>query len=646
MKTQYTFILALGFGMSAGISTATAQSAVSSQGTPFVRISANHKTPAPMPTVDVTGFEAVPHMPMTGQTVGDIDHIQSREMVIQRQIIGLTQYDLQSNYGVDDRSVASEAGLSTGWIQSLETSPFSDRGTGYNFLGSGAEDAWSETPFERIEDERIGWPSLLHTADGMEHAISHGGTGPLVITSRTIGSGSWATSNLPEMLDANGDGLWNLWPRACSGGADGNSMHVICISAPEGNGGVLYGGQDGALIYMRSTDGGANWTQQVFAETDSSHFKGFTADSYAIHADGDYVAFAAFNGLADTFTMHSEDNGETWTFETIIDFPVDLYEADAGLPDSLADDTDADGNAMFFNSDNAGDVLIDSDGGLHIFFGAMFYGDSDTTDANTSYYPYTNGLEYWTPAYGTDSTQTIAYAYDEDDSGTLDYEDEIAGYFVGISSQPSAGQSVDDGRMVVAYSSLMEGYSTGLQNFRHIHIVQSTDGGANWNADTPCNVTPDLDFDLIESIYPSIPAHIYGDALELHYQSDFEPGLHVRGDEDPVGMNDIVALRMSLADLAECADLEFEDYVGLDELSTLPSFALYPNPTSDQVEIVLDAVVDDALLRVLSLDGRVVFEDGVSSRLIRLSVADWAPGVYAVQLTSDGVSRVERLLVR
>lgn len=645
MTTHSTFLLAVSFGMSAVCSTAAAQNNVSSQGTPFVRIAPDHKIAAEVPKVNFTGNEDVPYMPLSHDQVGDIEFVQSREMVIERQIIGLTQYDLQSNYGIDDRSYSSAAGTSTGWIQSLETSPFSDRGTGYNFLGSGEEDGWSETPFERIEDVRIGWPSLLHTGDGMEHAISHGSLGTLVKTSREIGSGEWTTSNLPEMLDENGDVLWNLWPRACSGGPDGNTIHAICITAPVGNGGVLYGGQDGALIYMRSTNGGADWTQQTFAETDSTHFTGFIADSYAIHADGDNVAFAVFGGFDDTFTMHSEDNGETWTYETVIDFPVDLYVIDSGLPDSLADDTDADGNAMYFNSDRAGDVLIDNDGGLHLFFGGMYYSDPDTTDDTSNYYPYTNGLEYWTPAFGTDSSQTIAYAYDEDDSGTLDYDDEIAGYFVSVSGQPSAGQSVEDGRLVVAYSSMMESYSTGLQNFRHIHLVQSTDGGATWNSDTPCNVTPDLDFDLIESIYPSIPSRIYGDELVLHYQSDFEPGLHVRGDEDPVGMNDIVALRITLADLAECADLDFEDYVGLDEMN-LPDFGLYPNPTSDQVEIVLDALLAGSKLRVLSLDGRLVFEGRVESRLTRLSVADWAPGVYAVELSNGASSKVERLLVR
>ena len=403
----------------------------------FIPLSDAQKVSAPLPTVDMTGEEIIPYQPLTGQNVGDIDHLQLRDMVIQRQIIGLTQYDLQSNYAVDDRVYSSGNGISAGWIQSLETSPFSDRGTGYNYKAPGPDMDWGEIPYDRIEDVRIGWPSLGHLANGSEFALSHASTGGLVFATRdAVGSGAWTTNTLPALPDESGNDIWHLWPRATVGGADGNTIHAICITAPEGNGGVLYNGQDGALIYMRSTDGGANWDMQTFAELDTSAFAGgFVADSYAIHAEGETVAFAVFNGFYDTFAMISEDNGATWSYEAIVDFPVDNYVLDSGalLDTTIADAVDASGNAMFFNADRAGDVLVDEAGGVHVFFGAMFYADSDTTDGTSSYYPYTNGPGVLAQRHGPDTTVTIAYAYDIDGSGTLDFEDEIAGYFVGIS---------------------------------------------------------------------------------------------------------------------------------------------------------------------------------------------------------------------
>ena len=605
----------------------------------FIPLSDAQKVSAPLPTVDMTGEEIIPYQPLTGQNVGDIDHLQLRDMVIQRQIIGLTQYDLQSNYAVDDRVYSSGNGISAGWIQSLETSPFSDRGTGYNYKAPGPDMDWGEIPYDRIEDVRIGWPSLGHLANGSEFALSHGSTGGLVFATRdAVGSGAWTTNTLPALPDESGNDIWHLWPRATVGGADGNTIHAICITAPEGNGGVLYNGQDGALIYMRSTDGGANWDMQTFAELDTSAFAGgFVADSYAIHAEGETVAFAVFNGFYDTFAMISEDNGATWSYEAIVDFPVDNYVLDSGalLDTTIADAVDASGNAMFFNADRAGDVLVDEAGGVHVFFGAMFYADSDTTDGTSSYYPYTNGLEYWRNDMGPDTTVTIAYAYDIDGSGTLDFEDEIAGYFVGISSQASAGQVVESNTIVVAYSALMENFSTGVQNYRHCYVVHSTDLGETWNSETACDVTPDLDFDLIEAVYPCIPPRISGGELNLTYQRDFEPGLHVRGDEDPIDINDIVGLSMMVEDLDDCVDVEFEDFVGIGEIAEV-GFGLFPNPADAVVEVVLDELLIGAEVRIRDLGGRLVRFERVQGRIARMDVSNLTPGVYTVEVSGSG----------
>ncbi len=615
----------------------------------FIPLSDVQKVSAPLPTVDMTGEEIIPYQPLTGQNVGDIDHLQLRDMVIQRQIIGLTQYDLQSNYAVDDRVYSSGNGISAGWIQSLETSPFSDRGTGYNYKAPGPDMDWGEIPYDRIEDVRIGWPSLGHLANGSEFALSHGSTGGLVFATRdAVGSGAWTTNTLPALPDESGNDIWHLWPRATVGGADGNTIHAICITAPEGNGGVLYNGQDGALIYMRSTDGGANWDMQTFAELDTSAFAGgFVADSYAIHAEGETVAFAVFNGFYDTFAMISEDNGATWSYEAIVDFPVDNYVLDSGalLDTTIADAVDASGNAMFFNADRAGDVLVDEAGGVHVFFGAMFYADSDTTDGTSSYYPYTNGLEYWRNDMGPDTTVTIAYAYDIDGSGTLDFEDEIAGYFVGISSQASAGQVVESNTIVVAYSALMENFSTGVQNYRHCYVVHSTDLGETWNSETACDVTPDLDFDLIEAVYPCIPPRISGGELNLTYQRDFEPGLHVRGDEDPIDINDIVGLSMMVEDLDDCADVEFEDFVGIGEIAEV-GFGLFPNPADAVVEVVLDELLIGAEVRIRDLGGRLVRFERVQGRIARMDVSNLTPGVYTVEVSGSGARSIERLAIR
>ena len=89
----------------------------------------------PMPTKAMDGFTEVPQMPFSQEgKIGQLENIQTRALVVQRQIIGLTQYDLQTNAAIDDRLVGSGSAVSAGWNMSLETGTFPDRGTGYNFF--------------------------------------------------------------------------------------------------------------------------------------------------------------------------------------------------------------------------------------------------------------------------------------------------------------------------------------------------------------------------------------------------------------------------------------------------------------------------------------------------------------------------------
>ena len=172
--------------------------------------------------------------------------------------------------------------------------------------------------------------------------------------------------------------------------------------------------------------------------------------------------------------------------------------------------------------------------------------DADTIDGTTSYFPGTNGLAYWNESMGADSAQIIGYSYDYDESGTLDF-DEIAAYYVGCAGFPSIGSDAS-GNLYVTYSAIMENFSTGAQNYRHQFLVHSTDGGMTWNADEACDLTPDEDFDGYEAVFGSIAPDVVNGQLEIIYQRDFEPGLHVRGDEDPADINDIVHLRVPADD--------------------------------------------------------------------------------------------------
>ena len=560
------------------------------------------------------------------------------------RILGITQYDLQSNAAIDDRMAGNGDAVSAAWTMSLDMTPFEDRGTGYNFYDG---EVWGEQPYERIENVRTGWPSINHLGDGREVVISHAGIDtPLHMVRRDAGTGTWEDSDLPNyaVLDDGVTTVGNLWPRAAVGGLNDEILHVICISTPIANGGAEYQGQDGALLYYRSMDSGDTWEMQTFPELDSSNFVNMSADAYSIHAEGGVVAFAVFNDISDSFIMISDDAGDNWEYHILADFPVDLYEVNAGLPDSLGYDFDGDGIAQeYFNSDGAGDVHVDVEGTVHCVYGGMYYADADTTDDGFSYFPGTNGLQYWREDFGPDSSVTIAYAYDIDESGGLDLEDDIAAYFVNLAGIPSMS-SDEDANLYVSYSAIMENYSSGLQNFRHVYVVNSEDNGNSWNTEEACDLTPDVDFDGYEAMFASMPPRV-DEYIELIYQRDFEPGLHIRGDEDPMDVNDIVHLRVPIADLGECADIDFEDWVGLEEAFQAGQVQLFPNPANTVVELVIDRPGAHEV-RVLDVEGREHMAWTTTGLVEKLDVRTLPAGLYFVELSQGTARTVVRLAVQ
>lgn len=597
--------------------------------------------PMPRNKVAFTGMEASgqvanPNLPLLDRSLGE-------------NTIGETTYDLQSNSSTPNRLTKLPDGTLYGTFTfSKEASAWTDRGTGFNTFDPPSE-TWGAYPTARTEDVRTGWPNVVTLADGTPVTIAHTADAKLHV-SKLVG-GAWQYS---DVITAAPPGL--LWGRMEVGGADGNTLHVIAITLPTGNGGAVYEGCDGHLLYFRSTDGGGSWDIQdlKLPEMDNTYYSRMDADSYAIDASGETVAVGLFGDYGDVKIAKSTDNGSTWTTWTVKDFPIDGYVLDAGYTyDQLPYDPNAPDSLAIQSSDNAGDVLVDNDGGVHLWYGEMYI--MDDAAANSSYYPFTRGLHYWNESMAEDaSVYAVEDIIDANGNDTLDIAAiaNIALYYSSLTSHPSAGIDAD-GRIYVAFSGVTENYinttaNPNAQHNRHVYIIFSEDNGATWS--DPFDLISENyleEFDLIdvyETMFPAIARYVDYRA-DIIYQADYEPGLSVRGDGDPSGTNYINHIGLDVADLGI---INNTTTVNPDAFA----FKVSPNPASIMTLVNYElASAEPVTIRVANALGQVVKSaklgvQNAGKHGYDLNTAAFSDGLYIVTLQAGEKIASNKLVVR
>lgn len=592
---------------------------------------------------------------LTGAEPGAGGHVNPNLPVIGRtemeETVGETFYDLQSNSATPRRLASHTDGTRYAtWTMGMQATAYPDRGTGLNILDPNSG-SWGDYPDARIEDTRTGWPNIGILADGSPVIVAHR-AGPEALYFSRMENDVWVHNTIPSAAPSG-----VIWPRMAIGGPDGNTAHVLGITYPTGNGGAVYEGVDGHVLYYRSLDGGVTWDKQdiILPEINKDYYTRMDADSYAIDADGNTVVVALFADLGDVKVSRSDDNGETWTTWTVKDFPIDQYTVDQGYTTAdIPFDPDAPDTLAIQSSDNTGAVLIDKSGMAHIWYGEMYYLDATLTDNNFSFFPAWMGLRYWNETFGEDSTQLlIPGIIDANGNDTLDIAstDEIAAYFSSMTSHPTVGTDAD-GNIFLAYSGVTENYVSDFstpnagQHTRHIYMTHSEDLGATWS--DPFDVIRDdlvLEADLInlyETMFPAMDKRV-DSKVHILYQGDFEPGLSVRGDMDAAAVNYMNYLAV---------DLEEFGLTGTEVVNPAEfAFEVSPNPASGFVKINYELpTAGQTGIRIYDMMGRQVKSistemQAAGSYQAFLNVDNFSGGIYLVQLQSGDKIATKKLLV-
>jgi hypothetical protein len=445
----------------------------------------------------------------------------------QELTIGSTYYDSQGTPSspLGRLAVFSNGTMAAVWNLGYDTLSFSDLGTGYSYY-NGIE--WTDAPSARVESVATVNPGIVQHLTGEAIVSENILTGNLHLCSRSdFGSGNWMESEIP--LPAGATAL--ICPRMISSGLNHAVFHLIALTRPVSFGGVTYHGQDGALLYLRSMNGGQSWdiTGTVPLSIDSSNYNGFSPGTYAFAEPyANEIAFVVADPWSDLFLMKSSDNGASWQKTVIWQHPYPQWSGQA---------TDT-----IYCPDGSVHLAFDDTGKIHVVFGlTRLFSDG----SQVFRFPYVGGIAHWTedmPAWtGGDQLNCLnpdsleangnlacSYLLDWNNNGQADFLWNFGDYPFGPISQPQiAFDQYGVGMLIM--SSVTEGYNDGVSDYRHIWYRYLWQGQIG-------NIVFDWNHQLIhtdhECVFPSIGARSPDNlGWPFIYQVDGKPGTAVSGSQ-------------------------------------------------------------------------------------------------------------------
>lgn len=453
-----------------------------------------------------------------GSVVGQqpFNSVVSNKAILDDPSMGWSYYDLQTNNSTQPRFYRHPDGTMAGvFTMSHETSGYNDRGAGYRYFDG---TSWSPEPTTRIESNRAGWPNYGPVGISGEIVISHrNATNPLYVNTRpTKGTGVWN-----ELILAAPDGASGLdWPRMAVSGPDNMYVHLIAVTGPTGNGGVIWNGLDGAIVYNRSLDGGVTWDGwELLDGMTSAEYLGFSADTYAIAAKGDTVVLVEGDSWNDLFMMKSTDNGDTWTKTTIWPCQYNLWPG-------------GDSVSPFYSPDGSLALALDKYGMAHVAFGHMR--SSATVTGAKQWTINHDGMCYWNeymPQLPEDLDPDTLFAHGnyigwvEDTLLFYEPTSSFAFYYKSMSTFPSI--TTDEfGNVFVIWSSMIMDLDVNNYHLRNIFARASTDNGTTWR-DSIVNLTGNIYFWGLECVHGSM-SPTSTDQLYILFQEDTEAGLFLQ----------------------------------------------------------------------------------------------------------------------
>jgi hypothetical protein len=458
----------------------------------------------------------------------------------------------------------------------------------------------------------------------------------------TRGTGAWAQQVLPNALPT---GVTNmLWPRALTSGANRTSIHVIAVTEPVAEGGTLYNGIDGALLYCNSMDGGVTfsaWTQLPGMTSADYTYFGVEAYSFA-ESQGNTIAFTFGGDIIDLVLMKSTDNGTTWTKTVIWHSLYDLG-----------------GTSPHFYSCAGGSqsVVLDNTGIAHV---ACNWAFDSAYNASSNYYNRQEyGIIYW--------NEHMAQLRQDCDWDSLYKSHQMIAWLkdtnvltIPLTNLTESGPLTRQPQLVIDNNNkifLVYAGATTLtdpsgNNFTHIFGRDGTLSADTvlWSNDTLVDITSDfLQFYFSECTFPSVSPTTDATNVYILFQKDDYAGSYVQSiGATIVGQSSPDSNYMVLHQWTKPIN------VGIHEQNAKPALTVgqnFPNPVDGMTKVNVYLMNSgDLSLKVTNLTGQTLMnmeksnvQPGVSQFVIDAS--QLSAGVYFYTVKQGNKSITKKMIV-
>lgn len=575
-----------------------------------------------------------------------------------------THYDLQSNQYVANRMYqmpnGSVAAVATMSHEDNQTA--SDRGTGYNFFDG---NDWNDMPENRVEPFKTGWPSIARYGATGEILLAHGNGHMQCFTREIAGQGEWIERNhLPDYPEGYPYTTeYATWPRVVTCG--NNHDVIIAVAALQHS--ISSDETDIRTVLFRSEDA-TNWEVSYGPlEAYDYHIGFFSADDYALAANGHNVALLYSGCLTNSMWLFTSDNdGETWTSTKVWEHPfegVSLEEPGLDYVDTL------------FAPMNSS-MVIDNNGVTHIAMNTFEF--SHFADDDPGYYTYfsgrpVDGIFYWNstqeaPIQSVDGnpfhavrlwwpSEESGYVHMENDStkwiGMIPlfegsewsndqfyHESEYHSKFYGASGHPAL--SCDpNGNLACAFSSPDCGRVLYNNNYyyRSIFVSYLNVDEGYWHQ-VEDSFMETFELSMSEGVFTcAVPNVVNEGEYWFSYQEDPEVGFYwgSNASQASASENNIHVLKV-------IPDPAFLNVPATEAQNIIN--AIYPNPATDHV-VVNSAMNADATITFTNLAGQTVksFEKNLTVGENGINI-DLESGVYFVTVSANGFNKTTKVIVK